>query len=678
MGIKGQSTLPLQGPQALQALALLEGRFPIQLATTLGASLDDLSSLFDTGVLHEKDTEAWFPNDEDRSEFLTGLSWSKLRALRLALADGMRAVGLPCEDIVAQLEKAHDYGAARRLLVSSAEESAAQGYYSRASECLYRALQFWPATEETSLRRQVFFRQANYAQQSGDTEMEQAIWQRFLAEAKACQDLELTSEIHSAMAELASRLTQPDRVEFHLKQAADSARRLSPSVRSRRLLSYAYHSIERLRLKTATETAELALDAARESDDPGLLCDALCLAGLADAVAGRLDLAQQRIDEALHQAVERGLTGHVALAHRRRASVAEYSAQYRESINKQRRSIEYCEAMGDIDSARSCLGCLAYALFRTGEWREAAETARSVRDDPSTPKDVNLMAQTAQLLVASFRGECRTAQRLATRLERDVRLAGLPGLELFVLLAKAHLMEALDERSLAAQCYRAAKSVWEETEDAHDAIPVMLFGCSFFADEKNGRELRELALVLAAVSKRNPTAESRGAVLAADAEKSLVSNTGETAVSLFLEAIALYEKIETQPEQAHLHMRLGLALFQTGRRTEALAAWAQSDAIARKLGWRPLQERLERLRQNLSSSAPGSLKAVVSPLTPRQRDVLNLIGAGLSNKEAADRLHLSPRTVEMHVARILDRLNCRTRTEAIRIAAQSGWMEPLP
>ena len=44
----------------------------------------------------------------------------------------------------------------------------------------------------------------------------------------------------------------------------------------------------------------------------------------------------------------------------------------------------------------------------------------------------------------------------------------------------------------------------------------------------------------------------------------------------------------------------------------------------------------------------------------------------MTNKEAASELGVSPRTVDMHVAHMLDRLDCRTRSEAIRKLADLG------
>ncbi|MEO0826216.1 MAG: response regulator transcription factor [Cyanobacteria bacterium J06635_15] len=56
-------------------------------------------------------------------------------------------------------------------------------------------------------------------------------------------------------------------------------------------------------------------------------------------------------------------------------------------------------------------------------------------------------------------------------------------------------------------------------------------------------------------------------------------------------------------------------------------------------------------------------------LTPRERDVLKLIGAGASNREIAKSLYLSEGTVKNHVTSILGRLNLRDRTQAALFAA---------
>ena len=57
-------------------------------------------------------------------------------------------------------------------------------------------------------------------------------------------------------------------------------------------------------------------------------------------------------------------------------------------------------------------------------------------------------------------------------------------------------------------------------------------------------------------------------------------------------------------------------------------------------------------------------------LTPREKDVLRLIGTGASNREIAEKLYLSEGTVKNHVTRLLGRLGVRDRTQAALLAVK--------
>ena len=59
-------------------------------------------------------------------------------------------------------------------------------------------------------------------------------------------------------------------------------------------------------------------------------------------------------------------------------------------------------------------------------------------------------------------------------------------------------------------------------------------------------------------------------------------------------------------------------------------------------------------------------------ISPRELEVLHEIAAGHSNKEIALRLHVSPNTVKTHVARLLEKLEARRRTDALRKARELG------
>ncbi|GIW06654.1 MAG: DNA-binding response regulator [Dehalococcoidia bacterium] len=62
-------------------------------------------------------------------------------------------------------------------------------------------------------------------------------------------------------------------------------------------------------------------------------------------------------------------------------------------------------------------------------------------------------------------------------------------------------------------------------------------------------------------------------------------------------------------------------------------------------------------------------------LTEREIEVLQLVAAGLRNKEIAQRLVITERTVKFHVGIILQKLGAGTRTEAVRIAVQRGIIQ---
>jgi DNA-binding NarL/FixJ family response regulator len=62
----------------------------------------------------------------------------------------------------------------------------------------------------------------------------------------------------------------------------------------------------------------------------------------------------------------------------------------------------------------------------------------------------------------------------------------------------------------------------------------------------------------------------------------------------------------------------------------------------------------------------------LAALTPREREVLTLLGRGLSNAELADALTLSEATVKTHVARIFAKLGLRDRAQAVVVAYETG------
>jgi DNA-binding CsgD family transcriptional regulator len=178
-----------------------------------------------------------------------------------------------------------------------------------------------------------------------------------------------------------------------------------------------------------------------------------------------------------------------------------------------------------------------------------------------------------------------------------------------------------------------------------------------YADESGEAILHEAEMLHEAVRAGHPVAQVEGrlAILAARSDAALTSGLAEHAHALATRDVAALEQVGEE------FADLGLQLLAAETTAEASVAATRTglSASARRLAARShaLAGRCEGARTPILAS----VKTI--ELTPRELEIALLASGNLSNREIADRLVVSQRTVETHIYRVMDKLGVSRRQE---------------
>ena len=174
-------------------------------------------------------------------------------------------------------------------------------------------------------------------------------------------------------------------------------------------------------------------------------------------------------------------------------------------------------------------------------------------------------------------------------------------------------------------------------------------------------EARHARDELRAVADAFDTDVLRAVVAQADGAIALAEDSARAAVEPLRYAFDLWERLGAPYEAARVRVLIGRACNALDDGEAAALELDAAKSVFERLGARPDLARLDALTTLVQPESK-------SPLTARELHVLRLISTGRTNKEIADELRLSERTIDRHVTNILTKLDVRSRTAATAYA----------
>ena len=409
----------------------------------------------------------------------------------------------------------------------------------------------------------------------------------------------------------------------------------------------------------AEQLARTALEVAHELADPDVECMALAQLGRAVVRQGRVEEGVGLLDEAMTVALGGESSDPLACG-----DACCTTLVVCDGLADLRRAAQWCEAVVEFTERRGytpvqswCRGIFGAVLIRAGDWERAeAVLAVALQRQPDRRRGGGRALPLAVLAGLRLRqGRSEEAERLLSGLDDDpVALA--PLVQLHLHRGDWALALALLDRRAAAggdECdlivLRGAIALAAGDLDAAAAAAERLLA---IGEDLARDDLRAEAALLA------------GRIAAACGDTAAAARKLEAAVGRF-------GALKFPLEEARARLALAGVQAAEGSVLALPTARAACDAFER-LGARQDADQAAALLRELGASGRTVRRGARDELTVREREVLGLVAAGLSNAEIAGRLVIAPKTAEHHVGRVLTKLGVRSRAEAAAHAVREG------
>jgi DNA-binding NarL/FixJ family response regulator len=664
------------GREAAQVAAVAGRQFDLELVDEL-AWAEGLAELNESGILEELGSgRAGFRHALAQEAIYADVPWMRRRELHANFAARLAENGGPSLALATHWRGAGAPARAREALVRAAAESEAVQAHRDAARAAREALELWTDGEGEQLRLQTLERCGRCAEIAGELSEALKAWRELAAVCDRDDDAAFAAA-QRHVAAVHDLLGERDAAFAARRLAADAfagAGLLAEAATER--LAMADHHRRGARYAEAVELAQVAREEAAVAERPDLGARALGVGGVAAAKGGDFEAGLGFVREGLAVALEHELTPTAAELYQRLSLVLYDGADYRLAEEALDTALGLCRTDGDAGTEVACVTCLVYVLRERGEWERAAEMGQELIESETAV----WVAKGLVGAIHAFQGRFTSARRMLTDSRAVSAAVGHYNMFVDSTTALAQVAAGEELHDEAAKYCRELLDRWRESEDHHYAVWGVRWAAAYMAGRGDRAGANACAEALGKMAADAGHGDALAALAQAIGEIALLDGDAAAAAEHLERAVALHRDLAIPFERAQVELRAGIALGAAGAREEAVERLSGSYRTARKLGAQPLAAAAARevaalgesVAQRLGSRAAAAADGV--QLTRRELEVLQHVSIGRTNREIAQELFISQRTVDMHVRNLLGKLECRSRIEASHRAAELGLL----
>jgi DNA-binding CsgD family transcriptional regulator len=665
----------------------------VELAATLGMWVDlsalaelvgpaEVDALIEAGLLLEADTEsAAFRHGLVQEALHRSIPWARRRSHHHRVAELLASRGAAPAIVAEHWIAAHAPEKARPLLLAAAKEHCAAHAYRDAAALAGRALALWPEGEDPASRLTVLEGLADCAELSGELTAAARTWGDVAHRHCARGDLARAGTAHRRAANAAELLGDLSRTAAERLAAAEAftvAGALGEAAVERLALTGQLKAAGRL--TEALEQAVTATDAAAQARRRDLHGHALALQGAVRAALGQGRRGVELARSGLELALSEQLTETAGETCYELGEALEYAADYAAAVEAYESAFELCRSHGLGELATICFVCMSPAARLMGDWDRTLSICAEVLADDRTMVLARRVAEEESGLITALRGDRRRARGPLRRAAEFGQASGMFGLEVGARWGLALVAELDQDDAVARSAVTTLLDRCRTTEECHYALPALRWAASFLGERDDVDGVSACHRVVATLATRNGSPKVLSALAHAGAELAATDGDGAQAAAQFARSAELLAGITAPYERAHTQWRWGQVCAAAGDRHATIATLTSAYRTARRLAARPLARRCatalaeagEEVDPRLGRLAARTLEP--AGLTRREQEVLRHLAGGRTNREIAAELFLSTRTIDMHVRNVFTKLDCSSRTTAVRRATTLGLL----